>query len=306
MQRPGFSCVIVGLLLMGGVRSWAADSDASAGTPYAVPEGGAAELLAFIQRVAQVRPATAAEDLPYRAESRPALRQAAEKILKLEKDPQSVAHQAAQILLLVERIRSLAQGTPEQQRQTIAEVKQHVTRLARAGEVRVAAETALLLGRTLMHAGEWQLAVDTYKSLSELFAPSDDEWILERLRAIEAEGPRVLAVIKELEAAGPKPVVRPTGRLVPLELGDQTNRKRVDLSGPGDFEGNGLAELSPGDHNLGGVLFRIGDGVIQLGRRGARRNPPRRKAWPSGGRSRGCTCCMPGNGPPRSRCRAGR
>lgn len=265
MQRLDLSCLIWGVLSIGGVASWAADQGTVAETPYAVPAGGVPELLAFIQRVAQVRPATAAEDLPYRAQSRPALRQAAEKILKLEKNPKSEAHQAAQFLLTVERIRSLAQGDPEQQRQTIADVQQHVTKLAQAGQVRVAAEVALLLGRTLLQAGEWQLTVDTYKSLSELFASSKDEWVRERMRTIEAEGPRVLAVIKELEAAGPKPVARPTGRLVPLELGDKTNRKRVDLSGPGDYEGNGLAELSPGDHTLGGVLFRIGEGLIQLG-----------------------------------------
>jgi hypothetical protein len=264
MQRPKFSCLMWGLLLIGGVRSWAADPGTTAETLYAVPDGGVAELLAFIQRVAQIRPTTASEDLPYRAQSRPALRQAAERILKLEQDPQSEAHQAAQFLLTVERIRSLAQGDPEQQRQTIAAVKQHVTKLAQAGQARVAAEVALLLGRTLLQAGHWQLAVDTYKSLSELFASSPDAWIQERMRAIEAEGPRVLAAIKELEAAGPQPDVRPTGRLVPLELGDKTNRKRVDLSGPGDYEGNGLAELSPGDHKLGGALFRIGEGLIQL------------------------------------------
>jgi hypothetical protein len=265
MQRLVFSCLCLGFLLFGGARGWAADTEAAAESLYAVPDGGSAELLAFIQRVAQIRPTTAAEDIPFRTLSRPALRQAAEKILQLEKDSQSEAHQAARFLLTVERIRSVAQGDPEQQRQAIADVKQHVTQLAQAGQLRVAAELALLLGRTLMEAGEWPLAVDTYKSLSQLFAASQDEWILERMRAIEAEGPRVQAVIKELEAAGPKPVVRPTGRLVPLDLAGKTNLKRIDLSGPGDYEGNGQAELPPGDHTLGGVLFRLGDGVIQLG-----------------------------------------
>jgi hypothetical protein len=110
MQRLARSCLVWGLLLISGVRCWAADPGTTAETLYALPDGGVAELLAFIQRVAKIRPATAAEDLPYRAQSRPALRQAAERILQLEKDPQSEAHQAAQFLLTVEQA-----GSPRRQ-----------------------------------------------------------------------------------------------------------------------------------------------------------------------------------------------
>jgi len=44
------------------------------------------------------------------------------------------------------------------------------------------------------------------------------------------------------------------------------NKEIVDLSGPGDFEGNGLAELPQGECTLCGVKFLVGEKVVQLGR----------------------------------------
>jgi len=75
----------------------------------------------------------------------------------------------------------------------------------------------------------------------------------------------VLAAIKRSEMTGVSKVVQPTGRLIPLDLQAWGNRDVVDFSGPGDFEGNGLAELPQGDCALCGVKFLIGKKAIQLG-----------------------------------------
>jgi hypothetical protein len=165
---------------------------------------------------------------------------------------------------MVERIRSIAQCHPDPQ-QTMTDVQAYIAELVKAGQHRVAADLALLLGRTLVQAGEWQHAVDAYKKLSPLFADTKNPAIVSQMRSLSERVPEISARMQQSDAAGKKPVIRPTGRLVPLDLSGAWNRKSVDFSGSGAFEGNGLAELPGGEQVLRGVTFRIGEGVVQLG-----------------------------------------
>jgi hypothetical protein len=148
-----------------------------------VPDGGVAELIALIQKVSQVQPGTPQDDIRHRLFARPAIRQAAERILELEQDSSSEAYQAARFLVMVERIRSIAQGHPDPQ-QTMTDAYAYIGELVKAGQHRVAADLALLLGRTLVQAGEWQSAVDAYKNLSPLFADNKSPAIAGQLRSI--------------------------------------------------------------------------------------------------------------------------
>lgn len=273
MFRISSTCVATVLLaFFGSVQGWAAEGAAAVENPYPVPDGGVAELVAFIQRVSQSQPATPQDDIRHRMHARPALRQAAERILELEQDPKSDARQAARFLLMVERVRSIAQSDPSPQ-PTVSDVKAYAAELIEAGQERVAADLALLLGQTLLQAGEWQCAIDAYQSISPLFAASKSERIVSQMQTIEANAERMMATIKKTEAVGKKAVARPRGQLVPLDLSDKWNRKMVDFSGSGDFEGNGLAELPQGEQTLRGVVFRIGDGVVQLGSTNAPNQP---------------------------------
>jgi hypothetical protein len=264
MVRTSSRYAAVVLLVLGAIGLWEAAGTAAAENPYPVPDGGVPELIALIQKVSQVRPETPQDDIQHRLYARPALRQAAEKILELESDPKTQAHQAARFLVMVERIRSIAQCDPDP-RQTTADVRAYVAELVEAGQETVAADLALLLGQTLVHAGQWQCAVDAYKSISPLFADTKNQRISTQMRTIEANAQRVLATIEKIDAGGKKATIRPTGQLVPLDLSEKWNRKLVDFSGSGLFEGNGLAELTQGERVLRGVTFRIGEGVVQLG-----------------------------------------
>lgn len=251
------------LLTLTGTGWWLADARASE-NPYPVPDGGVAELIALIQKVSQVQPGTPQDDIRHRLFARPAIRQAAERILELEQDSSSEAYQAARFLVMVERIRSIAQGHPDPQ-PTMTDAYAYIGELVKAGQHQVAADLALLLGRTLVQAGEWQGAIDVHKNLSPLFADNKSPAIAGQLRSISENVLEISAQMEETGPAAKKPVIQPTGRLVPLDLSSAWNRKTVDLSGSGDFEGNGLAELPSGEQALRGVAFRIGEGVVQLG-----------------------------------------
>ena len=251
------------LLTLAGSGWWLADARA-AENPYPVPEGGVPELIALIQRVSQVQPETPQDDIRHRRFARPAIRRAAERILELEQDATSEAYQAARFLVMVERIRSIAQCHPDPGH-TMTDAYAYIGELIEAGQHRVAADLALLLGRTLVQVGEWQGAVDAYTKLSPLFTDTKSPAIVSQLRSISENVLEISAQMEENAPVAEKSVIQPTGRLVPLDLSGAWNRKTVDFSGPGDFEGNGLAELPRGEQALRGVTFRIGEGVVQLG-----------------------------------------
>jgi hypothetical protein len=280
VRQLALTLAIVGLVELTRISSRAADAKPAEDNPYAVPEGGVAPLVEFIQRVSQLRPDTPQEDYEYRTQARLALREAAQRIIKLEPDAKSEAHQVARFVLLVERIRALAQREPEQQRKTVDDVRSYARELVQTGQDQVAADVTILLGDTLVRSGEWKMLADTYQPFAELFTGSKHERLRGRLRDLEANKERALAAIKVVEAAGKKTVIRPQGRLVPLELKTHCNAKLRDLSGPGDFEGNGLAEVPLGEQVLCGVQFAIGEGLIQLGSTSASEKPAKAEGVP--------------------------
>ena len=248
------------------------ESAARGDDPYQVPEGGVAELIAFIQRVSEIRPETPQEDIRHRQNARPALRQAAERILELDSDPASETRQTARFLVMVERVRSLAADDPQQ---TVEDVQTYLAELIESGQQRVAADVAMLLVQTLMQAGQWHHCADACESIPPLFADAANGRSLSELRGIAAGAEQIREMADRSEAAGSRSVIRPEGRLVTLDLSGKWNRKMVDFSGSGAFEGNGLAELPRGEQTLRGVAFSIGDGVVQLGSTNAQDSPAR-------------------------------
>ena len=75
---------------------------------YAVPDGDANQLLAFIRGIRNYRPANSAELSVYRAKSPAAIAAAAEKIIALKPDASSAAYATAKLAVLEPQLRRLA------------------------------------------------------------------------------------------------------------------------------------------------------------------------------------------------------
>jgi hypothetical protein len=266
MKRAALLTMAIGLLVSAPPWAWAGEPDAAAedgADRYAVPEGDIAQLVKFLDSLSQFRPGTIEEDIEHRTKFRKALKQAAQRIVQLESDPTSPASQAATFLLLADRVRSIAQGDPQQQRQTAADVKAYLTERIKKGQAGAAAHLATSTAENLEHTGQYEFAADVYKSFAQVLADSENEQLSEMAAKMKASAEQLLAKSKEM----PKPPeieILPKGVLVCLDLQPKCNQKITDLSGPGDFEGNGLAELPRGEETFCRVKFRILDKLIQL------------------------------------------
>ena len=230
---------------------------------YVVPEGDVGALVEFIRRLSEYRPTTVEEDVEHRCKFQPALKQAAEKIVGLESDQTSPAYEAAEFILLTGRVRSLAQAVREEQDKTLADVKAYVVQRIEKGQGNVAAKLAELAAKTCQATGQYELAAETYRGLGELIENCDDRNVTNEGRRMRATAERLLAMSKSVPQAGAAPELPAASSLVPLDLQSLANRDITELSGPGRFAGNGLAELQKGEQTFSGVRFHIGDKLIQ-------------------------------------------
>jgi len=247
---------------------------------YEVPEGGVAELVKFIQALSEYKPKTPEEDLPYRVYFRRAIGEAAEKILKLDKDPNSEASQAARFVLLANRVYALAQGDPQQQEKTLADVRAYLREQFEKGQGEAAGSLAVSVGKTLEQMGEYQRAADALRGFAEGTAKSGDASLSRATAELTRTAERLAASAKEFPREDKKLVLPPQGRLFPVDLKGKTNRNANTISINRAFAGNGLAELPRGEHSFGGVKFWIGDEVIHLGSSGIQTAPPEVKGIP--------------------------
>ena len=103
----------------------------------------------FIGELSEFRPGTPERGPPAPRRIPPPLQQAAEKLVKLEKDPKSEARQAATFILLNNRTRWIAQADPHAQKQTIVDVAAYLKNQGAKGPGEVAARLANSLGETL-------------------------------------------------------------------------------------------------------------------------------------------------------------
>jgi hypothetical protein len=75
---------------------------------------------------------------------------------------------------------------------------------------------------------------------------------------------RLLMIVGIGCVAGAANVAPADKKFSPVDLHPYTNRKLVDNLGSG-FEGNSLTELPAGEQVFGGVKFKVGEGLIQVG-----------------------------------------
>ena len=268
MRRARWFMLVAGVLVGVAAGAWAGDAKDTgeniAGR-YTVPQGGVAELARFIQGLSRFRPGTVQEDLEHRAKFRPALQQAAERIVKLEKDKKSEAYRAAEFTLLANRVRWIAQALPQAQRKTLDDVKTYLAGHLETDQAEAAAGLAMTAAEAIQNAGQPDLAAETFKSFAAVLQKRQEAKWREMAASMEERARDLLALSAQFPAPGPKVQLPPKGRLVLLDLKGKSNQQINDLSGGGDFEGNGLAELPRGEPVLGGVRFRVGDTMIQLG-----------------------------------------
>ena len=231
---------------------------------YVVPDGDGTELVEFIQRLSQYQPVTTEEDLVHRSNLQPALKQAAERIIVLENDQTSTAYEVAKFILLVGRVRSLAQAVRKEQEDTLADVKTYVVESIRKGEGNAAAQLAETAGKTCQATGQYDLAAKTYATLGELLEKSGDGGVAKEGRRMRTAAEGLLAMSKRVPNVPDAPEVPAGSKLVPLDIQMLGNDSVVGSIGSGQFSGNGLAELQKGEQTLGGVRFQIGDKLIRM------------------------------------------
>jgi len=232
-------------------------------TRYNVPHGDVAALVKSIERMAQFRPDDPADLVEHQRRFRPALQEAAERIVKLEVDHDSEAYQAARFILLQNRVYWLAQAVPAEQRRAIADVNEYLKEQLKRGNTRMATTLAETAARTLQRIGRWDEAVALFDAYASRYANNNDPEIAgwgdsmrgeaERLRAMNTNAPKSAA----LEIA-------PRGKMSPIDLSRAANWGTSDWAG-GSFHGNGLAELPKGEQSLAGVTFAISEQMLQLG-----------------------------------------
>jgi len=161
---------------------------------YAIPQGDAAALLKFIEGLRNFKPETSDQFFEHRKKAPAAMKAAAEKILKLEKDPTSPAIQQAKLLLLrVKVAERLGVAKADEQREIIVEI----AAMLKAAKVLSRDELGIAYGAAsgLERAGNEQLAVEAYRDFGELFSKLEDDLLV-------SYGARMLGAARRIELPG--------------------------------------------------------------------------------------------------------
>jgi thiol-disulfide isomerase/thioredoxin len=170
---------------------------------YAIPEGDSAVLLKFVEALQNFRPETAEQFFEHRKKAPAAMKAAAEKILKLEKDPTSAAAQKAKVLLLSAKVAGLADAKADEQKATVAEINAvlKTTKLLSRNELGIAFGAA----SALEQAGNEKLAIEAYNSFGELFSKQTDDLMV-------SYGAKMLGAARRIDLPGNE--IKLEGKLV--------------------------------------------------------------------------------------------
>ena len=168
------------------------DPEAKTADRYEVPSE-VSEILVFLKRIRAFRPTTSAELLEHRQKALGAIKRGAERILKLEKDPDSEAAKTAKGLLLKLEIQDLSQASQKRQTELFEEVYRHLSRLKSlsADELALAHRTATHIERS----GNGQLAAKAYETFGQMFFEQQDE-------ALASYGKQMLGVSRRTNLLG--------------------------------------------------------------------------------------------------------
>jgi len=159
-----------------------------------VPSDSVDELLEYVRDLTKHRPEIGTAEPEW---VRLALKTAAERIIRLEKDRWSEASQTALLVLLEDRIRAIRPATPEQRREAVNFVKMFLTAKLEKRLERRDVDLAIALAKALEDSGDRELAVEAYGAFAELTGKSDDEALLDSAEMMQKAARRLQSAEKD-------------------------------------------------------------------------------------------------------------
>jgi thiol-disulfide isomerase/thioredoxin len=176
------------------------------------------ELMAYIKRLRTFRPKSREELMLHRKSVGPAIKAAAERIVKVEKDTTSEAYRTASSLLLAVRVAAIPESTPAERQAIIADV---AVRLSARPPVRDDVAVAMLLAHNLEQMDLDRLAAEANRNFAKALGGAQDE-------EIAAVAAHFAAVARRLDLVGnPMLVYGPTVSGKPFDW--QSYRGKVVL-----------------------------------------------------------------------------
>ena len=195
--RTGFQVWVIDGKIVDGLEKVTPPQDR-----YAVPQEGVELLLKFIRELQRFRPQSTQQHLEHRAKSGPALKLAAERVLKSESDESSEAYQVAALVLLQSRVQTLSRASQDEKQQVIADLSQVLKSKAKTGLENSDLMLAMSAGRTLEYAGQAELAADAYEAFVEAIGASKDASIVRYLEQLQGAARRLRLPGSFLELKG--------------------------------------------------------------------------------------------------------
>ncbi len=184
---------------LNAVNPYAEDAETVAAR-YRVPEtNDVTELMAFIIYLRSFEAHDTQTYLIHRKQMPIAIKAAAEKILRVEKDKTSNAYQQASVLVLVAQIQMLADLTPAQQRELYLQINKRleVTEPPQ-GDLQMAMQLATRLELTT----NTPLAAEAYTSFAKAFTASSNPEVSEIGKSFVAAARRLNLLGRPMEVAG--------------------------------------------------------------------------------------------------------
>lgn len=173
----------------------AAKADAApAADRYKLPEGDdVAALSKFIVDLRTFRPSTPEEMAEYEKKFIDSLKQAAEKIVTLEKDKSSDAYASAKSLLLEIRLEQVQGADAAEQKKFLAEVKEFFAQKKTMDQSDFG--LAFTIAAILENAGNKELALDAYNTFGKRFSESKEA-------EVAALGAKMLGSARRMDLMG--------------------------------------------------------------------------------------------------------
>jgi thiol-disulfide isomerase/thioredoxin len=197
---------VIGLPLMAGeagkkAEKKAADKKAAAKAEaapaadrYKLPDGDdVAALSKFIVDLRTFRPSTPEEMAEYEKKFIDSLKQAAEKIVTLEKDKSSAAYASAKSLLLEIRLEQVQGANAEEQKKFLNEVKEFFAQKKSMDQSDFG--LAFTIAAILESAGNKELALDAYNTFGKRFSESKEA-------EVAALGAKMLGSARRMDLMG--------------------------------------------------------------------------------------------------------
>ena len=168
---------------------------------FAVPEGGAKELLEFLQETMKFRPKTRAEMVQFQVRGKPAMKEAAEKLQQIATDEDKklpgYADVEAYLLLLRAEDRN---ASDEDKAKLLDDLKAYFAGQPEPSKYAVAA--GRMLASALEYGGSPQEAIVVYRELGSLLAKNADATVAKTGAQMEGAARRLGLVGQPLEISG--------------------------------------------------------------------------------------------------------